>query len=205
MMPFEKISSRAVWLPEDNIDTDVIYPARFLLIMDREGLGRYLFHDRRFDAHGNPIPGFPLDAPGAEGAKVLVAGDGFGCGSSREQAVWTLLGHGFRVIIAPGFGDIFAANCLKNGLLPLTVSRELATELGEAAAAGSVFEADLETMQVTVDGREVIRIDLGEKQRQAMLNGWDETDILLREDGDHIDAFEAGHRQRQPWLFHTET
>lgn len=204
MTPFTKISSRAVWLPENNIDTDVIYPARFLLIMDREGLGKYLFHDRRFDKDGNPVPGFPLNAPESEGARVLVAGDGFGCGSSREQAVWTLLDHGFRVIIAPGFGEIFAANCLKNGILPLTVSAELATELGEAAAAGALFEADLATMSVAVDGREVIEIDLGSRQREAMLNGWDETDMLLREDGEHIAAFEAAHRQRHPWLFHSE-
>ncbi len=201
MTPFGRISSHAVWIRENHIDTDVIFPARFLLIMDRDGLDKHLFFDRRFDRDGAPVADHPIDAPEAQGAQVLIAGDGFGCGSSREQAVWALGSHGFRVIIAPGFGEIFAANCLKNGLLPIVVPEIEAERLGMAASQGAVFDVCLDDMHLRVDGEAVTRLTLGERQREAMINGWDETDLLLREDGDHIKAFEARHRIEQPWLY----
>lgn len=201
MKPFETIRSVAAWLPEENIDTDVIYPGRYLLLMDRDGLGPYAFRDRRFDAEGRPRPDFVLNRPGFAGAQVLIAGDGFGCGSSREHAVWALAGLGIGCVIAPGFGEIFAANCLKNSVLALQLPAEQVAALGARAEAGALFEVDLAARRLSVDGVEAARIALPEHQRQAMLNGWDETDIMLREDGAAIEAFEAAHRRAQPWLF----
>lgn len=201
MKPFETIQSKAAYLPEENIDTDVIYPGRYLLLMDRDGLGPYAFRDRRFDADGAPIPDFVLNRPEFAEAKVLIAGDGFGCGSSREHAVWALAGIGIGCVIAPSFGEIFAANCLKNSVLALTLPAAQVAELGARAEAGALFEVDLEARRLSVDGVEAARIPLPEHQRQAMLQGWDETDILLREDGVAIEAFEAAHRKAQPWLF----
>lgn len=201
MSGFQTIRSRAAHLPEDNVDTDVIFPARFLLLMDRDGLGPYLFHDRRFDAKGAPRPGFVLDDPEFAGARILIAGDGFGCGSSREQAVWALVGAGIGCVIAPGFGEIFAANCVKNGLLTIPLPREQVAALGARATAGAIFEVDLDQRALRVDGKTVARIDIAEADRTMLLNGWDETDVILREDGAAIEAFETRHRVAQPWLF----
>ncbi|MGX1306430.1 3-isopropylmalate/(R)-2-methylmalate dehydratase small subunit [Amorphus suaedae] len=201
MTGFTTLRSRAAHLPEDNVDTDVIFPARFLLLMDRDGLGPYLFHDRRFDARGDRRPGFVLDDPTFAEARILIAGDGFGCGSSREQAVWALVGHGIGCVIAPSFGEIFAANCVKNGLLTITLPREQVAALGARAAAGETFEVDLDQRTLRVDGEKVAGIDIAEADRTMLLNGWDETDVIVREDGDAIETFEARHRVAQPWLF----
>jgi len=201
MTGFETIRSVAAYLPEDNVDTDVIFPARFLLLMDRDGLGRYLFHDRRFDADGTRRTDFALDAPGLDRARILIAGDGFGCGSSREQAVWALVGASFGCVIAPGFGEIFAANCVKNGLLTITLPREQVSALGARATAGATFEVDLEQRMLRVDRDVVASIDIAEADRKMLLNGWDETDVILREDGAAIETFETRHQAAQPWLF----
>jgi len=201
MRAFATLRSRAAYLPDENIDTDVIFPARYLLLMDREGLGQYLFRDRRFEADGTPRPGFVLDRPGFEGARVLVAGSGFGCGSSREQAVWALADHGIGCVIAPSFGEIFASNSLKNGLLPVVLPEAQVAALGARAEAGEIFEVDLGDRAIRVGGEQIATTDIPEAQRQALMNGWDETDILLREEGEAIAAFEAAHRAAQPWLF----
>jgi 3-isopropylmalate/(R)-2-methylmalate dehydratase small subunit len=201
MKPFTTIESVAAYLPATNIDTDIIFPARYLLLLDRDGLGQYLFRDRRFEGDGKPVPDFVLNRQPFTDAKVLIAGSGFGCGSSREQAVWALTGHGIHCVIAPSFGEIFASNSLKNGLLPLTLSEELTTELGVRAEAGAIFTVDLQNRVLKVDGETVTPIDIPEGQRQALLNGWDETDILLKEEGESIAAFEQKHRASQPWLF----
>ncbi len=201
MTPFVAIESHAAFMPERNIDTDAIYPARYLLLMERDGLGRYLFHDRRFTAQGQPAPGFILDQPPFSQAKILIAGAGFGCGSSREQAVWALTDFGIRCVIAPDFGEIFAGNALKNGLLTLALPEEIVMRLGAAAEQGALFSVDLETRLLSVAGDKVASIDLPDGQRTALLNGWDETDVILREKGDAIAAFEALHREQQPWLF----
>jgi 3-isopropylmalate/(R)-2-methylmalate dehydratase small subunit len=201
MKPFTTIESVAAYLPATNIDTDIIFPARYLLLLDREGLGQYLFRDRRFTTDGTPISDFVLNRPPFDEAKVLIAGSGFGCGSSREQAVWALTGQGIHCVIAPSFGEIFASNALKNGLLPLVLSEELTAELGARAEAAAIFTIDLENRVLKVDGEIVAPIDLPEGQRQALINGWDETDILLKEEGERIAAFERDHRAAQPWLF----
>jgi 3-isopropylmalate/(R)-2-methylmalate dehydratase small subunit len=201
MTPFETIRSVAAHLPVANIDTDVIYPARYLLQMERDGLGQYLFRDWRYRADGTPDPDFVLNRHPFASAEVLIAGEGFGCGSSREQAVWALTGHGIRCVLAPSFGEIFYANAFKNGLLPLVLPGELTEELGRLAEEGATFVVDLEKTTVSVDGETMAHIDLPERQRLTLLNGWDETDLILREDGEAIAAFEAEHRLSQPWLF----
>ena len=201
MTPFTTIDSVAAFMAEQNIDTDAIYPARYLLLMDKAGLGRYLFHDRRFHPDGKPKPGFVLDKAPFAGSKILIAGSGFGCGSSREQAVWALTDFGIRCVIAPSFGEIFAGNSLQNGLLPIVLPAETVSQLGAAAEKGAMFRVDLEARTLSMDGKIIAPINLPEGQRAALMHGWDATDILLREEGESIAAFETQHRQAQPWLF----
>ena len=197
--PFTTVSGRAAAMREDNIDTDIIFPARFLLLLDRAGLGRHLFHERR--AAGR----FVLDTPPWDRARILVAGENFGTGSSREQAVWALTGFGVRCVIASSFGEIFAGNALKNGLLTITLPEDMVARIGAAAQRGARFRIDLEERTLCVDNEMVATIDLPEGQRAALLNGWDETDIMLREEGEAISGFEAQHRLAQPWLFQEQS
>ncbi len=186
MHPFTRLTGLAASLAEDNVDTDVIYPARFLTITAREGLGAYAFADRAF-------------RPG--GAPVLVAGANFGCGSSREQAVWALLGCGVRCIIAASFGEIFAGNCIRNGVLPVTLDAAQVAVLHRAADAGATFTIDLHACTLQAGDTPVIGFAIPEPQRQALLNGWDETSAILARDGALIDAFERRQRGEQPWLY----
>lgn len=201
MTPFETIDSVAAFLPEQNVDTDAIYPARYLLVMDREGLGDYLFRDRRYLNDVLRNDGFVLDREPFKEAKILIAGSGFGCGSSREQAVWALTGFGIRCVIAPSFGEIFAGNAVKNGLLTVTLPEGEVLRLGALAERGARFRVDLSAREVLVDGCKVAVIEIPDRQREALLNGWDEIDILLRDEGASIAAFQAQHRDAQPWLF----
>ena len=129
MEPFEPLESTVVPMPESNIDTDQIIPARFLQKPRRDGCGPWLFHDLRYSPTGEENSGFVLNQPRYRAARILVAGDNFGCGSSRENAVWALYDYGFRAVIAPGFGDIFFNNCLKNGLLPVRLPRNVVDDL----------------------------------------------------------------------------
>jgi 3-isopropylmalate/(R)-2-methylmalate dehydratase small subunit len=186
MEPFRQIVGNAASLPDDNVDTDIIFPARFLTITAREGLGAYAFHDRAFDLAG---------------AVVLVAGANFGCGSSREQAVWALLGAGIRCVVAPSFGEIFAANCRRNGVLPVVLPMDVVGRLHGLATAGNAFAVDLEAQTLTVTGQVTAPFAIAEKDRLALLNGWDETAAILARDGDAITAFEHRQQQDQPWLY----
>lgn len=201
MNPLIHIRSRAAHFPETNIDTDIIFPARYLLRTEREGLGECAFRDRRFTEDGTEIADFPMNRDGWRDAQVIVGGPGFGCGSSREHAVWALVDYGIRVVIAPDFGDIFAGNALKNGLLVRKLPKDVCDMLGEKAEAGAIFEVDIAAQTLTVDGKKICDLGLTHDVQQAFLNGWDETDTILNRDGDFIDAFEARHRQAQPWLF----
>src|SRR5690349_14838969 len=133
MKPFQNIVSRLVPLPVNNVDTDQIIPARFLKTTSKTGLDKQLFNDWRYDAQGNPVPDFILNQPRARGAQVLVAGDNFGCGSSREHAPWALTQFGFRAVVSTSFADIFKQNSLKNSLLPIVVPEDVQQELLNAA------------------------------------------------------------------------
>ena len=172
-----KFSSPTVVWPADDVDTDQIIPARFLKGTARSGWGEHLFADRRYDAEGRPRPEFPLNRPEAKGARVLVAGRNFGCGSSREHAVWALQGFGFQAVIAPSFADIFRGNALKNWLLPVVVEDAVHARL--VAAPGSAVTVDLAAQRLTLaDGTET-QFPIDPFARYCLLNGIDELQFLL--------------------------
>lgn len=199
--PFTILTGIAAPLPEENVDTDVIYPARFLLITAREGLGTYAFHDHRFDSDGQENGNFILNRAPWREASILIAGANFGSGSSREQAVWTLLGRGITCIIAPSFGEIFQSNCFRNGVLPIRLPLEVVSLLTEAAARGETLTVDLPIQQISGAGLEPIGFDIAPDRKEALLNGWDETALLLNSHGQDIAAFETRQRAEQPWLY----
>jgi 3-isopropylmalate/(R)-2-methylmalate dehydratase small subunit len=186
MDPVRVIRSRAVALPIDNIDTDQIIPARFLKVTDRQGLGRWLFSDWRYGPDGTPRPDFVLNGETARGARILVAGANFGCGSSREHAPWALHDFGFRAVVSTSFASIFRNNALKNGLLPVAVEpplhRRLLREEGEVAI-------DLETRTLTLADGTVATFPIEPFERYCLLHGIDELSFLLGQE-EAITAFE---------------
>jgi len=199
MKAFTTVSSVALPLLEDRIDTDILYPARFLLLMEREGLGDYFCRDRRIDPDGKPIPGNPVDDPRHAGAQIVLTGEDFGCGSSREQAVWSLAGYGIRCVIAPSFGEIFAANCLRNGVLTIVLPRPVIDRI--AAQPGNVT-VNLQD-QTILASSEAIPFQVPPANRVRLLNGWDDIDLILEEEGPNVSAFEQDQKARQPWLYET--
>jgi len=203
MKPFTRVSGPAAPLPEDNVDTDIIFPARFLLITAREGLGRYAFHDRRFDSEGRKLPDFVLNRDPWRNAPILIAGANFGSGSSREQAVWALVGQGISCVIAPSFGEIFHANCFRNGVLPIILPTDRTDALLAAAEQGHEMTVDLERQVIHAGHMPPFSFAVAAEQRLALLNGWDETAMILNARGEDIARFEIGHRTTQPWLFET--
>jgi 3-isopropylmalate/(R)-2-methylmalate dehydratase small subunit len=191
MEPIKTFTSKTVVFPTENIDTDQIIPARFLKATSKNGLGEKLFSDWRFEADGTVKPDFVLNKPEAKGARVLVAGDNFGCGSSREHAPWALYDYGFRAIISTSIADIFKSNSLKNGLLPITVDKEVQAKL--VAAPGAEVTVSLEDQTVTLaDGNDLIRakFTVDPFSRYCLLNGIDELQFLLSQDAE-ISKFEA--------------
>ena len=192
MKPFTTFQSRMVPMKIDNVDTDQIIPARFLKTISKVGLGEQLFHDWRYDAQGYPKPDFILNQVRACGAEILLAGDNFGCGSSREHAPWALTQFGFRAVISTSFADIFKQNSLKNSLLPVVVPREIHAELF------AMLEKD-QKVEVTVDlaGRKLVLPDgravefpVDEFARHCLLEGVDELGYILKQES-AIAAFEA--------------
>ncbi|HUG52182.1 MAG TPA: 3-isopropylmalate dehydratase small subunit [Vicinamibacteria bacterium] len=190
MDPFRAFTGRTVVLPLDDVDTDQIIPARFLKGTSRSGLGQGLFADRRYAADGTPRGDFPLDRPEAAGATVLVVGRNFGCGSSREHAVWALLDHGIRAVIATSFADIFRANALKNGLLPAALPREAHARL--AAAAGASVTVDLVRQEVDLPDGTRAGFTVDPFARHCLLEGIDELAFLLGQEP-AIAAYESTH------------
>lgn len=200
--PLTAIDSQAHLIENANVDTDVIYPARFLLVLDREGIGQYAFRDWRTARNGTANPKFPAPQLADGERQILVAGANFGCGSSREHAVWTLADLGLRCVIAPSFGEIFYSNCFKNGVLPVEIADlELWGRIRDAARAGDNIRVDLTTCEVTVSGHEPVSFTVPAYRRDALLNGWDEIDMVLEQDGDDIRAFETERQAALPWLF----
>ena len=200
MTTFSPIQSRAAWLDEDNIDTDTIYPARFLMVLDRTGLGKNLFRDRRFEPDHSKKPDFVLNRPEYDGASILVAGKNFGCGSSREHAVWSLHDYGIRCVIAEGFSEIFYANAIRNGVLPIIAGPAQAEAAMEDAKALTTLTINLQTCRVSSPERSW-SFEIDEMDRQTLLNGWDDSERILNMHRADIERFEAEHRRRQPWLF----
>ena len=188
MEPFRRLVSPIVVLPQDNIDTDQIIPARFLKGTDKNGLGKALFASWRYDEAGWPRPGFPLDLPQAKSAQVLVAGENFGCGSSREHAVWALVDHGFRAVVSCSIADIFRRNATMNGMLPVVVDRVLHRRLLGAAGAKVVIDLEQQTLGLEDGTRASFSID--PFARHCMLKGVDELGYLLSQ-RDAIRSFEG--------------
>jgi 3-isopropylmalate/(R)-2-methylmalate dehydratase small subunit len=197
MEPFKTLTSRVVAMPAENIDTDQIIPARFLKTTSKVGLGDNLFADWRYDADGTPRPDFPLNRPEAQGAQILLAGDNFGCGSSREHAPWALTGFGFRAVISTSFADIFRNNALKNGLLPVVVDAETHWQLLSLAEEEPDMQIsiDLESQTLRLpDGRQVT-FALDGFSKVCLLEGVDQLGYLLKHEA-RVAAFEQAHPAR---------
>jgi 3-isopropylmalate/(R)-2-methylmalate dehydratase small subunit len=189
MKPFTNFESRLVPLPNNNIDTDQIIPARFLKTTSKEGLDKQLFCDWRYDNQGNPKPDFILNQSRAKGAEVLLAGDNFGCGSSREHAPWALTQFGFRAVISTSFADIFKQNALKNSLLPIVVSPEVHAELLELPPDAKV-SIDLAAQKLKLPSGRSVEFPVDEFSKHCLVNGVDELGYILRQEPS-IAAFEA--------------
>jgi 3-isopropylmalate/(R)-2-methylmalate dehydratase small subunit len=179
--PFTTLASTYVVLPAENVDTDQIIPARFLKVTDKRGLGDSLFADWRRLPDGRPNLDFPLNQPEAQGARILVAGANFGCGSSREHAPWALVGWGLRAIVAPSFADIFRQNAMKNGLLPVAVEGALHARLVEARRAdpGATIQIDLPGQSIALAGGPSVRFDIDPFAKECLVHGVDELGYLL--------------------------
>ena len=195
--PIRQIRSKTVVLPADNVDTDQIIPARFLVTTTTEGMGQALFADWRYDALGRPRADFVLNKPEAAGARVLVAGRNFGCGSSREHAVWALAGYGFQAVVSSSFADIFRNNALKNGLLPVTVDGEAHARL--LAAPGAEVTIDIGERTLELAGGSKTTFPIEPFARYCLMNGVDELKFLLSRDA----AISAHERAAGPlpWRF----
>jgi 3-isopropylmalate/(R)-2-methylmalate dehydratase small subunit len=194
MEPITAFSSRVVALPNENVDTDQVIPARFLKITDKQVLGQYLFNDWRYDAAGDPLPDFVLNRPEAEGAGILLAGNNFGCGSSREHAPWALRGFGFRAVISTSFADIFKNNSLKNGLLPIVVDAATHRDLFDLVAEIPNVEltVDLDSQSVRLPEGRAVEFPIDPFSKFCLLNGVDELGYLVKHE-DAIQAFEKAH------------
>jgi len=180
MQPVTSFSGKVVPLPVSDIDTDQIIPARFLKTIEKLGLGENLFNDWRYLPGGGPNPDFVLNQPRASGGTILLAGDNFGCGSSREHAPWALLGFGFRAVISTSFADIFRNNCLKNGLLPVAVDEATLAELFEAAEsdAGLEVRIDLANQTLTLPGGRNLPFPVDDFSKQCLLEGGDQLSYI---------------------------
>ncbi|NWG11993.1 MAG: 3-isopropylmalate dehydratase small subunit [Acidobacteria bacterium] len=180
-MGLRTITSRMVALPYENVDTDQIIPARFLKTTERSGMGKLLFHDWRYDPAGNPRPDFILNRPEIAGAAILLAGNNFGCGSSREHAPWALADFGFRAIISTSFADIFRNNCLKNGILPVLVGRAVHQELFALAAADPNAEVTIDLEDQTLSHPNGLRAEfpIDAFSKKCLIEGVDDMGYLL--------------------------
>ena len=191
MIPFTNFESRLIKLPINNVDTDQIIPARFLKTTSKIGLDKQLFNDWRYDAEGNPNPEFVINRPESQGVQVLLAGDNFGCGSSREHAPWALTQWGLRAVISTSFADIFKQNSLKNSLLPIEVPPDVHAELF-AAPAGATVKIDLPNQTLTTPGGRSVQFPVDAFSKHCLVKGVDELGYIL-EQAPEIAAYEAAH------------
>ncbi|MEM8592448.1 MAG: 3-isopropylmalate dehydratase small subunit [Pseudomonadota bacterium] len=201
MEKFTKLTGIAAPMPLINIDTDMILPKQFLKTIKRSGLGVSAFFEMRYDTEGNEVPDFVLNKPAYREAEILVAGDNFGTGSSREHAPWALLDFGIRCVISTSFADIFYNNCFKNGILPVIVTPEqLETLMADAEkGANARVSVDLETQKITTSDGEEITFDIDPFRKHCLLNGLDDIGLTLEKSGE-IDAFESQAGAARPWV-----
>ena len=199
MQPFTTLTAVAAPLPMVNVDTDMIIPKQFLKTIKRTGLAEGLFHELRTDEQGNRKE-FVLDHPHYTSAQILIAGQNFGCGSSREHAPWALLDFGIRCVIAPSFADIFYNNCFKNGILPIATHDDHVDRLMEHAERGANATLTVDLPAQEIHGHEggVVTFEIDPHRKHCLLNGLDDIGLTMAHDH-RIDAFEAARRERHPW------
>ena len=205
MEKFTTLTGVAAPMNKINVDTDMIIPKQFLKTIQRAGLGKHLFDEMRFDRDGNEVEDFVLNKPAYRDAQILVAGDNFGCGSSREHAPWALLDFGIRCVISTSFADIFYNNCFKNGILPIKVSKEDLDKLMDDAERGAnaTLTVDLGNQKIFgPDGGEV-SFEIDAFKKQCLLNGLDDIGLTMK-NKDKIKNFEDQNKTSQPWLFAAE-
>ncbi|QED23479.1 3-isopropylmalate dehydratase small subunit [Candidatus Deianiraea vastatrix] len=199
MLKFTEISSVAAYLPIDNIDTDMIIPKQFLKVITRSGLGKKLFFEMRFDETGKEKADFVLNKDPFNKAQILIAGDNFGCGSSREHAPWSLLDFGIRCIIATSFADIFYNNCFENGILPIVVDKNTLNNLSKTAENKDILSINLEGQTIqSVNG--AIKFEIDEFKKFRLINGLDSIGITAQKIED-IKIFEESQKNNFPWLW----
>jgi 3-isopropylmalate/(R)-2-methylmalate dehydratase small subunit len=205
MEKFTRLTAKACPIDIENLNTDQLIPARFLKLPRSAGLGKFLLHDLRCDTQGNERPEFPLNRPAWRDARILAGRRNFGCGSSREAAVYALLDRSIRCVIAPSFADIFAANAVQNGLLAATVGEDEAAALIDGLEERSFLSVtvDLEQLTISWSDRDV-RFIIDPVRRTRLLNGWEDID-LTQSHRDEIAAFKGADRARRPWAFPRET
>ena len=201
MKKFTKLTGVAAPLAIINVDTDMIIPKQFLKTIERTGLGKNLFDEMRYDDDGNEIPDFVLNRPAYRSAEILVAGENFGCGSSREHAPWALLDFGIRCVIAPSFADIFYNNCFKNGILPIKLPEEDVAKLMDDAERGAnaTITVDLAAQEIRGPDGGVITFEIDPFRKHCLLNGLDDIALTL-EKADAIGAYEEKAALARPWV-----
>ena len=201
MEKFEKVSGVAAPMRSINIDTDKIIPKQYLKTIQRAGLGQHLFAEMRFNEDGTEKPDFVLNKPAYRQAQILVAGDNFGCGSSREHAPWAIKDFGIRCVISTSFADIFYNNCFKNGILPIKVTPEQLELLFDDAdrGANATVSVDLEKQEITGPDGGVVNFEMDPFRKQCLLEGLDDIGLTM-EKADKITAFEEKNKTSQPWL-----
>ena len=199
MEAFKKLNGIVASLPQVNIDTDAIIPKQFLKTIDRAGLGQYLFYDKRYDEDNNLNKDFVLNKEPWTKSSVIVAGDNFGCGSSREHAPWALLDFGIKSIISTSFADIFYNNCFKNGILPIILDEEKIKELAEYSKRKEEIEIDLKEEKILFGNNE-LKFKIDPFKKKCLIEGLDDIALSL-EKSSHINEFEKKVKSVRPWIF----
>jgi len=201
MDKFKNLTAVAASLPEINIDTDKIIPKQYLKTIERTGLGKGLFSELRYNEDGTENENFVLNKPQYKNAKILVAGDNFGCGSSREHAPWALLDYGIKVVVSTSFADIFYNNCFKNGMLPIILDEKEVTLLMEETERGSnaMLSIDLESQEITTSDGKKINFKIDKFLKHCLLNGLDDIALTLEKNSD-IENYEDIIKRQRPWL-----
>ena len=200
MEKFDKLRGVAAPFNMINIDTDKLIPKQFLKTIKRTGLGKHLFNEMRFNEDGSEKPDFVLNKAAYRGSNIIVAGDNFGCGSSREHAPWALLDFGIKCVISTSFADIFYNNCFKNGILPIVVTKQQLDQLMDDAenGANAVLDIDLEAQEITRPNGESVAFEIDEFRKHCLINGLDDIGLTMEKEK-NIDSFEKKRATEQPW------
>ena len=200
MKKFTKITSNAVYLPMSNVDTDMIIPKQFLKTIVRTGLGKSLFYELRFDESGNERNDFILNQSSAKESKILISGNNFGCGSSREHAVWALTDFGFECVIAPSFADIFYNNCFQNGLLPIQLAKDQIEIILKDIESELTISVDLQNQVIIRGNKDKINFDIDAFKKECLLKGLDNIGLTLKKTS-QIAEFESNQKKQSFWLY----